>query len=149
MSGQYLPHQAGLIVDVETDIQGLKLRADDRHGGTANLRPGRNLVPVAAYKAGHVQFDLEGAQATAAVIQPSSVDYHLNRGGIGYRQLRVLRTLTVIGRLLDSQGRPLRGAQVINHASRSVSEADGFFAVEMSESTPSLEVRQQGRSYAC
>ncbi|GLO09811.1 hypothetical protein PPUJ20005_37800 [Pseudomonas putida] len=145
VSGQYLPHQAGLIVDVETDIQGLKLRADDRHGGAANLRPGRNLVPVAAYKAGNVQFDLEGAQATAAVIQPSSVDYHLNRGGIGYRQLRVLRTLTVIGRLLDSQGRPLRGAQVINHASRSVSEADGFFAVEMSESTPSLEVRQQGQ----
>lgn len=146
VSGQYLAQQAGLIVDVETDIEGLQLRADDRHGATANLRPGRNVVPVAAYKAGHVQFDLEGTNATAAVIQPSGVDYHLNRGGIGYRQLRVLRTLTVIGRLVDSQGRPLRGVQVINHASRSVSEADGFFAVEMSESTPTLEVRQQGQA---
>lgn len=148
LSGQYLPHQAGLIVDVETDLDGLQLRADDPNGSTANLRPGRNVIPVAAYKAGHVQFDFEGSEATAAVIQPSSLDYHLNRGGIAYRQLRVLRTVTVIGRLIDVKGRPLRGAQVINHASRTVSEADGFFAVEMSEATPSLEVHQHGAA-AC
>ena len=144
VSGQYLPHQAGLIVDVETDLSDLKLNAHSPGSSAAVLRPGRNVIPVAAYKAGHVQFDFEGSEATAAVIQPSSVDYHLNRGGIEFRQLRVLRTVTVIGRLLDSHNRPLRGAQVINHASRTVSEADGFFAVEMSESTPTLEIRQQG-----
>jgi hypothetical protein len=33
---------------------------------------------------------------------------------------------------------------VINHASRGVSEADGHFAVEMSESTPTLEIRSAG-----
>lgn len=144
LSGQYLPHEAGLIVDVETDIADLKLRADDPHGSSANLHPGRNVIPVAAYRAGHVQFDFEGSDATAAVIQPSSLDYHLNRGGIEYRRLRVLRTVTVLGRLFDAQGRPMRGAQVVNHASRSVSEADGFFAVEMSESTPTLEIHQRG-----
>ncbi|MNP50484.1 hypothetical protein D3C76_1447520 [compost metagenome] len=58
----------------------------------------------------------------------------------------MLRTVTVIGRLLDGQGQPLRGAQVVNHASRSVSEADGFFAVEMSESTPTLDIRQRGQA---
>lgn len=144
VSGQYLPYQAGLIVDVETDLPDLKLRVDDHHGSSANLRPGRNVVPVTAYRAGHVQFDFEGHDATAAVIQPSSLDYHLNRGGVAYRQLRVLRTVTVLGRLFDANGQPIRGAQVINHASRSVSEADGFFAVELSESTPSLEIRRQG-----
>ncbi|WP_252090497.1 CS1-pili formation C-terminal domain-containing protein [Pseudomonas sp. MWU13-3659] len=144
VSGQYLPYQAGLIVDVETDLPGLELRADDHHGSSASLRPGRNVVPVTAYRAGHVQFDFEGHDATAAVIQPSSLDYHLNRGGVAYRQLRVLRTVTVLGRLFDTHGQPIRGAQVINHASRSVSEADGFFAVEMSESAPSLEIRRQG-----
>ncbi|CAM3828346.1 putative outer membrane usher protein EcpC [Pseudomonas reidholzensis] len=148
LSGQFLTHQAGLIVDVETDLEDLQLRADDPNGSTASLRPGRNVIPVAAYKAGHVQFDFAGSDATAAVIQPSSLDYHLNRGGIAYRQLRVMRTVTVIGRLLDGQGKPLRGAQVINHASRTVSEADGFFAVEMSEATPSLEVHQHGAA-AC
>ncbi|WP_258911384.1 CS1-pili formation C-terminal domain-containing protein [Pseudomonas putida] len=143
VSGQYMTHQAALIVDVDTDIEDLKLRADDALG--VDLHPGRNIIPVTAYKAGHVQFDFEGHAATAAVIQPSSLDYHLNRGGIDYRQVRVLRTVTVLGRLLDGQGQPLRGAQVINHASRSVSEADGFFAVEMSEATPTLEIRQRGQ----
>ncbi|MEX5504855.1 CS1-pili formation C-terminal domain-containing protein [Pseudomonas putida] len=143
VSGQYMTHQAALIVDVDTDIEDLKLRADDALG--VDLHPGRNIIPVTAYKAGHVQFDFEGHAATAAVIQPSSLDYHLNRGGIDYRQVRVMRTVTVLGRLLDGQGQPLRGAQVINHASRSVSEADGFFAVEMSEATPTLEIRQRGQ----
>ncbi|HDS1736976.1 CS1-pili formation C-terminal domain-containing protein [Pseudomonas sp. BP8] len=144
LSGQYLPYQAGLIVDVETDLPHLALRADDPDSSTASLRPGRNVIPVAAYKAGQVQFDFDGSDATAAVIQPPSLDYHLNRGGIAYRQLRVLRTVTVLGRLFDGHGRALRGAQVVNHASRTVSEADGFFAVEMSESTPTLEIRQRG-----
>lgn len=144
LSGQYLPHGAGLIVDVETDLPNLKLHAEDLRGPTATLHPGRNVIPVSAYKAGNVQFDFDGRDATAAVIQPASLDYHLNRGGVEYRRLRVLRTVTVLGRLFDGHGQPMRGAQVINHASRSVSEADGFFAVEMSESTPTLEIRQGG-----
>ncbi|WP_426809355.1 TcfC E-set like domain-containing protein [Pseudomonas sp. WOUb67] len=146
MTGQYLPHDAGLIVDVESDIDGLALRADDQHGLSATLHPGRNVIPVGAYKSGYVQFDLEGDDETAAVIQPTSFDYHLNRGGVGYRQLRVMRTVTVLGRLLDLQGQPMSGAQVVNHASRSVSESGGHFAVEMSESTPTLEVRQGGKA---
>ena len=66
--------------------------------------------------------------------------------GVAYRKLRVVRTVTVLGRLLDDQGRPLSGAQLVNHASRSVSESGGLFAVEMSESTPTLEVREGGTS---
>nr|WP_281430011.1 CS1-pili formation C-terminal domain-containing protein [Aeromonas salmonicida] len=55
-----------------------------------------------------------------------------------------MKTVTVIGRLLDGQGTPLKGAMVVNHAGRTVSEADGFFAVEMSEHNPSLQVEYQG-----
>ncbi|MGE7990890.1 TcfC E-set like domain-containing protein [Pseudomonas sp. NPDC089554] len=148
MSGQYLPHEAGLIVDVDTDLPELRLRADDHQGSSARLHPGRNIIPVTAFKSGHVQFDFDDGEHTAAVIQPSSVDYHLNRGGVEYRQLHVLRTVTVLGRLLDAKGQPMRGAHVINHASRGVSEVDGHFAVEMSESTPTLEIRSAGAS-AC
>lgn len=144
MTGQYLPHDAGLIVDVESDIEGLALRADDQYGLSATLHPGRNVIPVSAYKSGYVQFDLDNDDESAAVLQPTSFDYHLNRGGVGYRKLRVMRTVTVLGRLLDKQGQPMQGAQVVNHASRSVSEAGGHFAVEMSESTPTLEVRKGG-----
>ncbi|HKS12086.1 MAG TPA: CS1-pili formation C-terminal domain-containing protein [Pseudomonas sp.] len=147
-SGQYLAHEAGLIIDVESDLDAIELRADDYQGLSTALHPGRNVLPVMAYKAGLVQVDFDDKHAPPAVIQPNSFDYHLNRGGIEYRQLRVMRTVTVLGRLLDEQGKGLSGAQVINHASRSVTEADGFFAVEMSESTPVLEVRMAGQA-AC
>ncbi|HGA2319592.1 TPA: TcfC E-set like domain-containing protein [Pseudomonas putida] len=145
MTGQYLPHDAGLIVDVESDIDGLALRADDQYGLSATLHAGRNLIPVGAYKSGYVQFDLDGDNEAAAVIQPTTFDYHLNRGGVGYRKLRVMRTVTVLGRLVDQYGQPMQGAQVVNHASRGVSEAGGHFAVEMSESAPTLEVRKGGQ----
>jgi len=145
MTVQYLPHDAGLIVDVESDIDGLALRADDQYGLSATLHAGRNLIPVGAYKSGYVQFDLDGDNEAAAVIQPTTFDYHLNRGGVGYRKLRVMRTVTVLGRLVDQYGQPMQGAQVVNHASRGVSEAGGHFAVEMSESAPTLEVRKGGQ----
>ncbi|MDD2046435.1 TcfC E-set like domain-containing protein [Pseudomonas putida] len=145
-SGQFLAHEAGLIVDVESDIDGLELRADDFQGMSASLRPGRNVLPVVAYRPGQVQVDFRDSHAPSAVIQPNGFEYHLNRGGIEYRQLRVMRTVTVLGRLLDENGKGLSGAQLINHASRSVTEADGYFTVEMSESTPVLEVRLAGRT---
>jgi hypothetical protein len=145
-SGQFLAHEAGLIVDVESDIDGLELRADDFQGMSASLRPGRNVLPVMPYRPGHVQVDFRDSHAPSAVIQPNGFEYHLNRGGIEYRQLRVMRTVTVLGRLLDNDGAGISGAQVINHASRSVTEADGYFTVEMSESTPVLEVRLAGQA---
>ena len=100
---------------------------------------------MTAYKAGHVQFDFTDSHDPAAVIQPASIDYHLNRGGVEYRQLSVLRTVTLLGRLVDEQGRGLAGVSVINHASRSVSEADGYFTVQMSQSAPSLDIRRAGQ----
>lgn len=145
LSGQYLPYEAGLIVDVETDIDDLELRADDFAGSSSVLRPGRN-DKVSAYKSGHVQLDFQSAHDPAAVIQPPTLAYHLNRGGVEHRTLRVMRTVTVlIGRLLDTQGKPLKGAMLINHAGRSVSEADGFFVVDISESIPTLDVMHQGQ----
>ena len=57
----------------------------------------------------------------------------------------MLKTLSVLGRLVDPQGRPLGGAHILNHASSSVSEADGFFVLEMSESSPTLHVRHRGQ----
>ncbi|OHX11590.1 hypothetical protein BI347_18255 [Chromobacterium sphagni] len=138
----------GLIVDVESDLPAVALRADDSQGGSVRLHPGRNFIPVTAYKAGSVQFDFAGSSAPAVAIQPASHNYHLNKGGVAYLQVRVLKTVTVLGRLLNAAGQPLRGAQVINHAGRTLSEADGFFSIEMSESAPTLEIRHQAAT-AC
>ena len=130
----------GVILDVESDVPEVTLRADEHRGGTSQLKPGRNFIPVSAYKAGTMQIDFDGRDAPAAAIHPSSVSFHLNKGGVAYRKVKVMQTVTVMGQLYGSDGKPLRGAQVRNHAGRSVSEADGFFTLEMSANQPTLDI---------
>ncbi|MBN2991055.1 CS1-pili formation C-terminal domain-containing protein [Pseudomonas cedrina subsp. fulgida] len=141
LSSQHHNGGAGMIVDVETDLDNISLRADDLAGGSAKLRPGRNYVPITAYKNSTLSFDFDGNHPPAANIQPARTNYHLNKGGVDYRKISVMKTVTVLGRLLDAQGKPLKGHHVINHASRAVSEVDGFFSMEMNAGSPTLEVR--------
>ncbi|WP_137804764.1 CS1-pili formation C-terminal domain-containing protein [Pseudomonas sp. G(2018)] len=145
MTSQYEMRGAGMIVDVESDIDGIALRADDYSGGSAALKPGRNFIPITAYQNSSVSFDFEGNHVPAATIEPARTRYHLNKGGVDYRKIRVMKTLTVLGRLVNEQGQPLKGHHVINHASRGVTEVDGFFSMEMNAGSPTLEVRQDNR----
>ena len=137
----------GQLATVE-QFGNIVLRADDYSGGGAALKPGRNFIPMTAYKSSVVSFDFEGNHPPAASIQPPRSPYHLNKGGVGYRRITVNKTLTVLGRLIDPQGRPLKGHHVINHASRGVSEVDGFFSMEMQAGSPTLEVRH-GEQLLC
>ncbi|VVP86361.1 CS1-pili formation C-terminal domain-containing protein [Pseudomonas fluorescens] len=148
LTSQHEVRGAGLIVDVESDIDDIALRADDFSGGSAALKPGRNFIPITAYQNSSVSFDFEGNHVPAATIEPARTRYHLNKGGVEYRKVRVMKTLTVLGRLVDAQGRPLKGHHVINHASRGVTEVDGFFSMEMNAGSPTLEVRQ-GNQLLC
>lgn len=141
MTSQHQGSGAGMIIDVESDLDDIALRADDLSGGSASLRPGRNFIPITAYKSSSVSFDFEGNHPPAANIQPARTSYHLNKGGVDYRKITVSKTLTVLGRLIDPQGKPLKGHHIINHASRGVSEVDGFFSMEMKAGSPTLEVR--------
>jgi hypothetical protein len=43
MTSQHDRGGAGMIVDVESDLDDIALRADDLSGGSANLRPGAIL----------------------------------------------------------------------------------------------------------
>lgn len=145
-SGSFYGGDGAMIVDLDSDIDNLVLRADDMGGSyAAQLKPGRNIVPVTAYKSGTVHFDFSGNDAHAASIQPPQTRYHLNKGGVLYQQVRVLKTVSVLGRVVDPQGRPMAGAHIFNHASSGVSEADGFFVLEMSESSPSLRIHHRGQ----
>ncbi|WP_313000962.1 TcfC E-set like domain-containing protein [Pseudomonas sp.] len=148
MTSQHASGGAGMIIDVETDLDDVALRADDLSGGSTTLRPGRNYVALTAYKNSSVSFDFEGNHVPSASIQPQRTRYHLNKGGVDYRKITVSKTLTVLGRLLDPQGKPLKGHHIINHASRGVSEVDGFFSMEMNAGSPTLEVRS-GEQLLC
>lgn len=145
--GQAHRADAGMIVDLASDFPDLELRADDSRGGGMALKPGRNFVPVNAYRAGHVQFDFNTGAPTAA-IQPATVSYHLNKGGIMHAQVNVLRTFTVMGQVLDADGNGARGVHVINHAGRSISHDEGFFTLELSAREPVVELRHPDQS-AC
>lgn len=140
-AGQAARADTGMIVDIHSELADVSLRAHDSQGGSHALAPGRNLLPVSAFRAGALQIDFDGRAAPAAAIQPAVLPYHLNRGGVGYAAVQVVRTVTVMGHLRDAEGRPLGGARILNHAGRSVAEADGFFALEMSLQVPTLDVR--------
>lgn len=140
-------YRAGMVVDVDSDLEDIELRSYDGHGSSGRLRPGRNVIPLSPYRKGRVRFDIGSEDGEPVVVAPQVADYHLNLGGVAYQRLQVMRTLTVIGRLLTPEGHPVPGAMVINHASRSVTETDGFFAVEMSQGTPTLEVRVDGNRH--
>ncbi|PWE39387.1 CS1-pili formation C-terminal domain-containing protein [Pseudomonas prosekii] len=142
LTSQHHGRGAGMIIDVESDVEDIALRADDLSGGSTALRAGRNFVPITAYRNGAVSFDFEGNHVPAANIQPPRMSYHLNKGGVAYRKVQVMKTVTVLGRLIDPQGHPLKGHHIINHASRGVSEVDGFFSMEMNASSPTLQVRR-------
>lgn len=132
--------EAGMIVEVESDLPDLRLQAYDSQGAGATLRPGRNFVPVTAYKPGSVQLSFAGNNDAGAVIDTPVVGYRLNRGGVAYAQVKVMQTMTVFGRLVDAQGQPLSGVEVANHAGRTFSEPNGYFSLELSARTPTLAI---------
>lgn len=142
---QHQGQGSGMIVDVVSDVEDILLRADDLSGSSTTLRAGRNFVPLTAYKNSSLSFDFEGNHAPAATIAPARTRYHLNKGGVGYQTINVLQTVTVLGRLIDPSGHPLKGHHIINHASRGVSEVDGFFSMELNKQAPTLEVRKGDR----
>ncbi|MFF7707482.1 CS1-pili formation C-terminal domain-containing protein [Pseudomonas sp. NPDC007930] len=144
-SGDRVDYRAGMVVDVVSEVDDIALTTFDDGGASGRLKPGRNLVPLTPYRPGRLRFNVRGDGSEPVALAPQVVSYHVNKGGVAYQKVFVRRTVTVIGRLLDDHGQPLPGAVVMNHASRSVSEADGFFAVEMAQATPTLEVRHGKR----
>lgn len=136
---------SAVIVELESDFDDITVRAQDSQGGSMDLRPGRNLVPVSAYRNGRLQYYFDRSQAPAATLQPAASSYHLNKGGVGYEKVHVIRTMTVVGRLVDHDHAPVRAAHLSSAAGRSVTESDGFFAIEVSRANPAIKVEKGGR----
>lgn len=139
--------ESAVIVDLASDFKDVKVRVQDTSGGSLELRPGRNLVPVSAYRAGRLQYYFDRSQAPAATLQPAATSYHLNKGGVGYEKVHVMKTMTAIGRLVDHAGQPVRAAHLSSPAGRSVTEADGFFALEVSYAKPVVKVEKGGKPF--
>ncbi|HHW4402387.1 TPA: TcfC E-set like domain-containing protein [Aeromonas hydrophila] len=137
-------NEAAMILDINTDDEAARIRVSDDLGSVQTLGPGRHLVSVPALQSGALQLEMADHEGTPLTIKPSVLPYHLNRGGVGYGHVNAVSTVTVIGRLLNTQGTPMKGAVVVNHVGRTISEIDGFFAVEMSRMNSNLHVEHQG-----
>ncbi len=129
----------GMIVDIKSDDPTIDLVAY-HDSGTTPLKAGRNFIPVSAWKPGAVQIDFQGKDAPAMNIFPQYLDYHHVSGGVSSHELRVMKIVTVMGRLVDKQGNPLAGAKVINHAGRTVTASDGMFTLELHKKNPVVSI---------
>ncbi len=138
-------NEAAVILDIAADDEAARIQVSDDLGSVQTLGPGRHLVSVPALQSGALQLEMADHEGTPLTIKPSMLPYHLNRGGVGYGQVNVMSTVTVIGRLLSKEGKPLKGAVVRNHIGRTISENDGFFVIEMSKKNPSLQIEHDGR----
>lgn len=138
-------NEAAMILDIAADDEAARIRVSDDLGSVQTLGPGRHLVSVPALQSGALQLEMADHEGAPLTIKPTVVPYHLNRGGVGYGQVNIMSTVTVIGRLLNKEGKPLKGAVVRNHIGRTISENDGFFVIEMSKNNPSLQIEHDGR----
>ncbi|WP_368227724.1 CS1-pili formation C-terminal domain-containing protein [Aeromonas sp. R1-1] len=138
-------NEAAMILDIDADDEAARIWVSDDQGGVQTLGPGRHLVSVPALQSGALQLEMADQDGAPLTIKPAVLPYHLNRGGVGYAQVNAMNTVTVIGRLLNKEGQPLRGAVVRNHIGRTMSENDGFFVMDMSKKNPSLQVERDGR----
>jgi len=50
----------------------------------------------------------------------------------------------MIGRLLDENNKPLSGAMISNHMSKTFSENDGFFSIDVNKRHPDFIVEHNG-----
>lgn len=133
----------GMIIDVESDDPSVQLKAWDNNGTSSTLHAGRNFVPVNAWKSGQLQIDFVGKDGPALKIWPTELPYHLNKGGVASGKVRVMKTVTVIGRVIDHNGEAMSGAKLVNHAGQGISESDGFFVTDMHEHTPELIIHSR------
>ncbi|QHE91582.1 pilus assembly protein PapC [Pandoraea fibrosis] len=137
--------QAVMIVDVETESNDIKLHARNVNGTVIDITRGRNIFPVSAFEKGSVHYYFDQTSAPAASLQPATSSYHVNKGGVAYQKVRVMKTVTVMGRLVAHDRAPVRAVRVASEVGRAVTEADGFFAIEASERTPHITVERGGR----
>lgn len=142
-----MSNEAAMILDIDADDNAARIKVSDDQGGVQTLGPGRHLVSVPALQNGALQLEMADHEVSPLVIKPSVVTYHLGRGGVAYGQVNAVNTVTVIGRLLDEQNQPLRGAAVSNSMGRAFTENDGFFVLEANRRQPNVSVEHNGTLY--
>ena len=129
-----------MAIDVDGESPGSRVRAMARDGASVLLQPGRNLLAVQPFVANRVNFDVEGPTASITRLDRRAVEFRTNAGDVLHAKVSVTQTVTVLGRLLDADGRPLAGALVTSTTDRTVTEASGIFSLAIAKGQAALNV---------
>ncbi|WP_250624725.1 TcfC E-set like domain-containing protein [Pinirhizobacter soli] len=134
-----------MMIDVVSDAADVKVHAADSQGGSTQLKPGRNVVPLPPYRPGRLNIDVSSTGDATASVDRRTIDYHVNRGSVLYSQVQVTRTRTILGRLVNAQLLPLAGATVEQGSTRAVSDSNGVFVIEVAAKAANLGVLSDGK----
>ncbi|MCA8180527.1 CS1-pili formation C-terminal domain-containing protein [Burkholderia vietnamiensis] len=134
--------ESAVVLDVDSDndmpAKGLVARLGD--GQSIDLHPGRNLIPVSPYEVQHLSFDQTDGRMGGVKFAPTATTVQLYPGGVVHQTIDAMRTITVVGRVVDADGRPQKGIRIQNHAGQAWPENDGVFTLEVSRRRPSITV---------
>jgi hypothetical protein len=133
-----------MMIDVTSDAPDVTVHAADSQGGSTQLKQGRNVVPLPPYRSGRLNIDISSNGDATASVDRRSIDYHVNRGSVLYSQVQVTRTRTILGRLINTQLLPLAGVTVAQGSTRTVSDANGVFVIEVAANAAKLSVFSNG-----
>ncbi|MFQ2293907.1 CS1-pili formation C-terminal domain-containing protein [Aeromonas enteropelogenes] len=131
----------GVLIDVESSYDDGGLVAQVEGVGEVKLKPGSNFIPIQPYKNSVISYELSGGgDHGGATFSPLSDKVNLYPGGVAVKKVNVMRTVTVLGRIVDVDNNVLNGIEIRNHAGFAIPESDGIFVLELSVENPQMTV---------
>lgn len=135
----------GVLIDVTSSFDDHDLVAQVDGIGSIPLKSGTNFIPIQPYQKSTISYDLiNGGEKGGATFDPPSERVSLYPGGVAVKKVSVMRTVTVLGRIVDAKNNIIRGVEVRNHAGFAIPESDGVFVLEMSIENPQISILKDG-----
>lgn len=132
---------SALIVDVESEDDDIGIQASGKLSETL-LKLGRNVVPAELWRKDVIQFTSTGDDSLK--IFPEQQSVQLNKGSVQYIKVKAVKTITLIGTLLDEQGNLIKNRYVESDVGGAVINAEGVLTLEMGRENKMLILRAEG-----
>lgn len=137
--------QSAVIVDVQSDQPDNQIIAAGRMS-EMNLQAGRNVIPVDTWQRDTLQFSARGDNGVQ--IYPAQHHVQMNKGSVGYVQVKAVNTRTLVAILRDEQGNKLRNRAVSSDTGNGRVNADGVLTLDISQQTRTLHIAAENGSPA-
>ncbi|WP_051546309.1 TcfC E-set like domain-containing protein [Tatumella sp. UCD-D_suzukii] len=132
--------ESALIVDVDSEDDTTGILASGTSAET-RLKPGRNIVPAELWKKDTVQFSASGGESVQ--VFPSQESMQMRRGSVKYISVKAVKTFTVVGMLLDTQGEVLKNRYVSSDVSGGIINAEGVLTLDSGVTNRMLSIRAE------